>query len=139
VSDDELEDDMPDITDFLSFPHASETGIGHSPSADPPHSCLPTESDIHHPGPSRPSTMLAPQNPGTATSHVHPQNPGTMAPHIPPVLPSPHTDDLNWANILANVQYLLVPNPVALAVMKLGMNWEAHPGTSLPGCRCEEK
>jgi len=67
VSDDEPEDTMPDITDFLSFPHTAESGTCHGPSADPPDSCPPSESD-NCAGPSGPLAMLAPPNPGTVTS-----------------------------------------------------------------------
>jgi len=121
VSDDELEDPMPDIMNFLSLPQAVESKMGLRPSAIPPDPYLPSSSVPAHAGSVLP-TMPAPQSPGAMTSRIPQQNLITAVPCILPM--SPSSPDLVWGNVLANFQCPPAPNPAMPMVPKLGMNWD---------------
>src|SRR5882724_836850 len=122
VSDDELEDPMPDITNFLILPHAIESKTGLRPSTTPLDTYPPPGSVPARVGPAHPA-MPAPQSPGATCSHVPRQNLVAAVPCIPPA--SPSSPDLVWANALADVQCQPAQNPAMPVVPKPGMNWDA--------------
>ena len=117
VFDDEQEDPMPNIMNFLGLPQAVGSGTGLCPSAVPPDPYLPS-----HTGSVLPE-MPSPQSPGATTFHIPQQNLVTAVPCI--LAMSPSSPDLVWANVLADVQCLTAPNSAMPTVLKLGMNWDA--------------
>ena len=118
ISDDDTEDTMPNILDFLGLPLLNVPAV--TPNPPPAVSCL-----------EHPATITAMQ-PGPQTSLPSLPN---LAHLVPQILPSQSTMGPNWVGVLVGTLHapvlLHAPHDSAFAQSKLAVNWVAFGPASL--------